>query len=96
MGLLNILLVVDPNVVKGEGGHQSLLDVVGDYGDFANTGVVSGNLNTLFIEPVSNITDHDDKWVAAQLQLQGSQLCVLIRAVNAELRLLWRDLAGKR
>ena len=96
MSLLNILLVVAPNVVKGEGGHQSLLDVVGDYGDFANTGAVSRNLDTLFMELVSSITDNDDEWVAAQLQLQDSDLCVHIRAVNAELRLLWRGLAGRR
>jgi len=96
VSLLNILLVVDPNVVKGEGGHQSLLDVVADYGDFANCGVVSRNLKTLFMELVSDITDHDDEWVATQIQQQDSQLCVRIEAVNAELRLLWHDLAGRR
>ena len=88
MSLLNILLVVDPNVVKGEGGHQPLLDIVGNCGDFANCGVVSRNLKTLLMELASDIKDHDDEWVAAQLQQQDSKLCVRIEAVNAELRLL--------
>jgi len=79
-------LVIDPNVVKGKGGHEPLLDVVRAYCELAKNGDASSILNKAFVELVSNVTDHDNKWVAAQLGLPDSQLCGLLRVVNAELR----------
>ena len=91
MSLLNILLVVDPNVVKAKRGHEILLDVVRAYAAFAVIGDVSDALNKVFMELMWKMMLHDNEWLDEQFGLPDSQLCGLLRAVNVELQLLRRN-----
>ena len=78
-------------MVKAKGGHEILLDVVRAYAAFAVLDDLSDALNKVFLELMLRMIVHDNKWLDEQFGLPDSQLCGLLRAVNAELQLLRRN-----